>query len=103
VGSLTADEQKQFADRLLARQLDIVSKGLRAMKPPERKQMAERIRRDMLSRNPDSPERVPPTADLQLMLDVGLDSFLKDASPAEKLRLAPMFEDMQSRIQGMRR
>lgn len=103
VTSLNADEQSRFAESLTAAPLETVSKGLRAMPAAERKQMAERIRRDMVARNADHPERVPSAADLQLMLDVGLDVFFKDAKPAEKLRLAPMLEDMQSRIQGMRR
>lgn len=103
VASLTADEQNRFAEGLTAAPLATVSKGLRAMPAAERKQMAERIRRDMIARSADHPERVPSAADLQLMLDVGLDVFFKDAKPAEKLRLAPMLEDMQSRIQGMRR
>ncbi len=100
--SLSAEEKKEYANRTTVEHLKAVSKGLQAMPAGERKQMATRIRRDMIARAGDT-ENVPSMEEFEMMFELGLDTFLKDASADEKMRLAPVIEDMQARIQGLRR
>jgi hypothetical protein len=40
---------------------------------------------------------------LSEFLDLGIEEYLKSASTEEKMRLAPLIEDMLSRLQGFRR
>jgi|688.fasta_scaffold554816_2 hypothetical protein len=105
--SLNADEKKSYVDRTVQKHLDAVIKGFNAMSPDERKNIVGRMRRDVrgIRGNSKDAEKMieEDQKGLSEFLDLGIEEYLKSASTEEKMRLAPLIEDMLSRLQGFRR
>ena len=105
--SLTTDEKKTYVDVTVQKHLDAVIKGFNAMSPDERKGMVNRVRRDVRGiRGGDKDAEKMIEEDqkgLDEFLDIGIEEYLRSASTEEKMRLAPLIEDMLSRLQGFRR
>ena len=105
--SLTQEERKDYVDRTLQRHFDAVIKGFAAMSAEERKGMASRVRRDIrANRGKDEDEQREIGEDekeFDEFIDIGIEAYLKSATTEEKMRLAPMIEDMHTRMQGFRR
>ncbi len=122
--SLTQDERKDYVDRTVQPHLEAVMKGLRAMSGEERRLAMGRFRRDARpfldsqSKGGEGPgggsqaasateESKPKSEDDQKLMaefaDIGFEEYFKEATTEEKMRLAPIIEDMHTRIRGTRR
>lgn len=105
--SLTEGEQKEYVDRMIEPLFDVIEKGLKAMPAEERKRIVTRMRSDtkgMRDENKNGDRLAE--QDREFMESLIADDpmlFLRQASVKQKLELAPVLEDMQSRVQGLRR
>lgn len=104
--SLTDDEKSDYVGRTVAESFNIVMKGIDKLPADDRRRIIGGIFRDMKKRAADSPE-------MQLMLGddpaafeknfaKDMELFFKEAPLSAKMQMAPMFEGMQARMQGMR-
>jgi hypothetical protein len=104
--SLTDEEKSDYVGRTVADSFNIVMKGIDKLPAEDRRRIIGGIFRDMKKRAADSPE-------MQLMLGDDpaafeknfardMDLFFKEAPLSAKMKMAPMLEGMQARMQGMR-
>lgn len=105
--SLAEDEQKEYVNRTIEPLFETIDKGLKAMPEEERKRIVTRMRGDMknLRGNTKEGDRLA-EQDREFMEKMIADDpmlFLRGASLKTKMELAPVLEDMQSRVQGLRR
>lgn len=105
--SLTEEEKKTYVDRTIEPLFEVIEKGLKVMPAEERKRLIGRMRGDMKNLRGGNAEgdRLA-EQDRQFMEDLMADDpmlFLRGASTTQKLELAPVLEDMQSRVQGLKR
>lgn len=105
--SLAEDEQKEYVNRTIEPLFETIDKGLKAMPEEERKRIVTRMRGDMknLRGNTQEGDRLA-EQDREFMEKMMADDpmlFLRGASLKTKMELAPVLEDMQSRVQGLRR
>ncbi len=114
---LSEAEQRRYADGTVEPHLRRVVRILDSMKPEDRRAIAARLRRESggrLSRagggdrsddRPASAEngRPPEEDELDDMIGFGLEMQYHDASPARKLEMAQMLENMLAFLQGFRR
>lgn len=106
VESLSDDEKKRFVDETVAPRFEAIIKGLDAMPEEERERFIARLRKDFKERPPPGmPEefRMADEATFREVMDKDLRSGFRDASTTEKLKLAPVLEDIQRRLQGFGR
>jgi len=105
--SLTEEEQKEYVDRTVEPYFATISKGLKLMPAEERKRLTARIRNDMKGLRGSSKdgdrlsEQDREFMDMLVAEDPIL--FLREAPTKTKMELAPVIEEMQARVQGMRR
>lgn len=104
--SLSDEEKSDYVGRTVAESFNIVMKGIDKLPADDRRRIIGGIFRDMKKRAADSPE-------MQLMLGddpaafeknfaKDMELFFKEAPLSAKMQMAPMFEGMQARMQGMR-
>lgn len=104
--SLTDEEKSDYVGRTVADSFNIVMKGIDKLPADDRRRIIGGIFRDMKKRAADNPE-------MQLMLGddptafeknfaKDMELFFKEAPLSAKMKMAPMFEGMQARMQGMR-
>lgn len=105
--SLNEEEQKEYVDRTVAPFLDGLDRGLKLLPAEERKRLVGRMRNDMKGLRGTSPEGDRLSDQdrefMETMIAEDPVLFLRDAPTKTKMELAPVLEDMQSRVQGMRR
>lgn len=105
--SLTREEQSSYIDRTVQKHFDAVIKGFKAMSPEDRKQMMARVRRDIRAFRGGDPAGAARSEDDQKLFDdffdIGVEDYLKNATTEEKMKLAPVIEDLHSRMQGFGR
>lgn len=105
--SLTEEEQKEYVNRTIEPLFEIIDRGLKVMPVEDRKRVIGRMRGDLKSlRGNDSEGDRLAEQDRKFMEDLMADDpllFLRQASVKQKLELAPVLEDMQGRVQGLRR
>ncbi|TDU66124.1 hypothetical protein EI77_03861 [Prosthecobacter fusiformis] len=105
--SLTEKEQKEYVDRTVEPYFERISKGLKLMPEEERKRLVGRIRNDLknLRGNSADGERLSDQDRefMEFMIAEDPILFLREAPTRVKMELAPVLEEMQSRVQGMRR
>ena len=105
--SLTEEEQKEYVNRTIEPLFEIIDRGLKVMPVEDRKRLIGRMRGDLKSlRGNDSEGDRLAEQDRKFMEDLMADDpllFLRQASVKQKLELAPVLEDMQGRVQGLRR
>lgn len=105
--SLTEAEQKEYVDRTIEPLFEVIDKGLKVMPLEERKRIVTRMRGDVKGMRGNNAEgdRLA-EQDRKFMEDIMAEDpmlFLREASVKQKLELAPVLEDMQGRVQGLRR
>lgn len=105
--SLTDEEKKTYVDRTIEPLFETIEKGLKVMPAEERKRLIGRMRGDLKNLRGSNAEgdRLA-EQDRKFMEDLMADDpmlFLRGASTTQKLELAPVLEDMQSRVQGLKR
>ncbi len=107
--SLNEDEQKEYVNRTVDPLLDTIDKGLKAMPLEERKKLVGRMRGDMKGqRGEPIKKESEPAADkdrefMESMIADDPIMFLREAPLKTKMDLAPMLEEMYTRVQGFRR
>jgi hypothetical protein len=105
--SLSDEEQKEYVNRLIEPLLDVIDQGLKAMPAEERKRIVARMRSDTKGMRGIEPPRDRIAEQDREFVDslVAEDPilFLREASVKQKLELAPILEDMQLRVRGLRR
>jgi hypothetical protein len=105
--SLTEAEQKEYVDRTIEPLFEVIDKGLKVLPLEERKRIVTRMRGDVKGMRGNNAEgdRLA-EQDRKFMEDLMAEDpmlFLREASVKQKLELAPILEDMQGRVQGLRR
>lgn len=104
--SLTGDEQKEYVNRTVDPLLDIIDKGLKAMPVEERKKLVARMRGDMKGQRGNAKTGDQPAdKDREFMESMIADDpilFLRGAPLKTKMELAPMLEEMHTRVKGFR-
>jgi hypothetical protein len=97
--SLTPAEQSAFLDQTLPTGFKQMMESLNRMDPAKRKQFVERALRDMKDHE-GTDEQIDQNA--RKMIDQGFKSFYNDASTAVKMDVAPLLEQLQKNLQGLR-
>lgn len=105
--SLTEAEQREYVDRTIEPLFEVIDKGLKVLPLEERKRIVTRMRGDVKGMRGSNAEgdRLA-EQDRKFMEDLMAEDpmlFLREASVKQKLELAPILEDMQGRVQGVRR
>ena len=104
--SLTEEEKGEYVNRTVEENFKAVMKGLEKLPVEDRRRIIGGIHREMKKKAAKNPE-------MQMILDQDAASFeksftkdmglfFKEAPLSMKLEMAPMFEGMQGRMQGMR-
>jgi hypothetical protein len=103
---LTPDEQVRFLDLTLPDGFKQMMEALNKMKPEERKRFVNRALKDLQEEEAEGPEgaRLRPEQDqhAQRIIEQGLKSFYSEASIETKMDLAPLIEQFQHNLQGLR-
>ena len=97
--SLSPEEQNVFLDRTLPTGFKQMMESLNKMEPAQRKRFVERTLRDMREREGEDP-KVDQNA--RKMIDQGFKSFYSDATTEVKMDVAPLIEQLQKNLQGLR-
>lgn len=97
--SLTQEEQSRFLDLTLPTGFKQMMDSLNKMEPAKRKQFVERTLRDMKEREGEDPKM---DQNARKMIDQGFRSFYSDASTEVKMDVAPLIEQLQKNLQGLR-
>ncbi|MBV6501047.1 MAG: hypothetical protein CJBNEKGG_03542 [Prosthecobacter sp.] len=105
--SLSEEEQKVYVNRTIQPLFEVIDRGLKVMPVEDRKRLVTRMRGDLKNLRGGNAEgdRLA-EQDRKFMEDLMAEDpllFLRGASVKQKLELAPVLEDMQSRVQGLRR
>jgi hypothetical protein len=105
--SLTEEEKKDYVNRTIQPLFEVIDRGLKVMPVEDRRRLIGRMRGDLKNLRGGNAEgdRLA-EQDRKFMEDLMAEDpllFLRDASVKQKLELAPVLEDMQSRVQGLRR
>lgn len=105
--SLNEEEQKEYVDRTVDPYLSSLEQALKLLPEEERKRLVARMRNDLKNLRGKSPdgERLG-DQDREFMESLVAEDpvlFLREAPMKTKMELAPLLEDMQARIQGLRR
>ena len=105
--SLTDAEKKEYVDRTIEPLFEVIDKALKVMPEEERKRIVGRFKGDVkgIAGNHKEGGLANPQ-DREWMESIMMEDpmmFLREAPLKTKLELAPLLEDMQSRVQGMRR
>ena len=113
--SLTEKEQHRYADGTVEHHLKKVVNILEAMSPETRRSITARLRRETGGRGEKekSKDEKPPgdaakaegsvEGEFDDMIGFGLEMQYRDSTPAKKLEMAQMLENMQAFLQGFRR
>jgi len=104
--SLTDEEKGEYISRTVEENFKAVMKGIDKLPAEERRRIIGGIYRDMKKKAAVKPEMQlllgedPASFERNFTKDMGL--LFKEAPLSAKLEMAPMFEGMQARMQGLR-
>lgn len=105
--SLTEEEQKEYVNRTVDPHLDSLDRGLKLLPAEELKRLIVRMRNDLKNMRGHSREGDRLSGQDREFMDMMITEdpllFLREAPVKTKMELAPVLEDLQSRVQGMRR
>lgn len=105
--SLNDEEKKEYVDRTIEPLFEVIEKALKVMPEDERKRIVGRFRGDMKGMGGPNKESGPVAQkDREFMESMIADDpmlFLRQAPLKTKMDMLPFLEDMQSRVQGMKR
>ena len=103
--ALPSDEQTRFLDLTLPTGFKQMMDALNKMTPEKRKQFVDKALADMKKHEgEDVPEDARRNLDAngQKIIDQGFRSFYSDASAETKMDVAPLIEQLQKNLQGLR-
>jgi len=104
--TLTEDEKAEYISRVVEEHFKAVMRGVEKLPADDRRRIIGSIYRDMKKRAADRPElqlfigEDPAAFEKNFAKDMGL--LFKEAPAKVKLEMAPMFESMHARMQGLR-
>lgn len=101
---LTPEEQVRFLDLTLPEGFKQMMEALNKMEPQRRKQFVNRALKDLQEQDEERPERerLEQSEHAQRIVEQGLKSFYSEASIETKMDLAPLIEQFQHNLQGLR-
>lgn len=103
---LTPEEQNRFLDLTAPEHFKQMMEALNKMTPQDRKRFVTRALKDMQDQEGELPEGARPQFDqdknAQKIVEQGLKSFYSEASADTKMDLAPLIEQFQHNLQGLR-
>jgi hypothetical protein len=99
--ALTPDEQGKFLDLTLPTGFKQMMESLNKMDPQQRKRFVERSLKDM-QRDGENPPDGGFDANARKIIDQGFKSFYSEASADVKMDVAPLIEQLQKNLQGLR-
>lgn len=99
--ALTPDEQGRFLDLTLPTGFKQMMESLNKMEPAQRKRFVERSLKDMQREGENPPDREL-DANARKIIDQGFKSFYSEASADVKMDVAPLVEQLQKNLQGLR-
>jgi hypothetical protein len=103
---LNPDEQNRFLDLTMPEHFKQMMEALNKMSPNDRKRFVNRALKDLQEQENEIPEGSREKFDqdkhAQRIVEQGLKSFYSEASAATKLDLAPLIEQFQHNLQGLR-
>lgn len=104
--SLTDEEKGEYISRTVEENFKAVMKGIEKLPAEERRRIIGGIYRDMKKKAANKPEMQmllgEDPAAFERNFTKDMDFFFKEAPLSAKLEMAPMFEGMQARMQGLR-
>ena len=98
---LTPEEQGRFLDLTLPTGFKQMMESLNKMDPAQRKRFVERSLKDMQREGENPPDREL-DANARKIIDQGFKSFYSEASAEVKMDVAPLIEQLQKNLQGVR-
>lgn len=98
---LTPEEQGRFLDLTLPTGFKQMMESLNKMDPQQRKRFVERALKDM-QRDAERPPDEKLDANARKMIEQGFKSFYTEASADVKMDVAPLVEQIQKNLQGLR-
>ncbi len=105
--SLTEEEQKEYVNRTVEPYFDTLDRALKLMPEDERKRVVARMRNDMKGlRATSKDEDRLANQDrefMEMMITEDPVLFLREAPIKVKMELAPVLEEMMTRVQAVRR
>ena len=101
--TLAPDEQNRFLDRTLPTGFKQMMEALNKMERPKRQQFVTRTLKEMRERDGgERPRDDEDEAAAQKIINQGFKSFYSEASAETKMDVAPLIEEMQKNLQGLR-
>ena len=102
--ALTPEEQTRFLDLTLPTGFKQMMEALNKMTPQKRKQFVTKALEDMKKHEGEEPpeDRKEMDANGQKIIDQGFRTFYSDASAEVKMDVAPLIEQLQKNLQGLR-
>ena len=102
--TLSPEEQMRFLDLTLPTGFKQMMEALNKMTPEKRKRFVTKALDDMKKREGEEPPEdiKEMDANAQKMIDQGFRSFYSDASADVKMDVAPLIEQLQKNLQGLR-
>lgn len=102
---LSLEEKKQFLEATLPRGFEEMMRAFNAMEPQQRQRMVDQVLSDLdeeeASGRAPTAEENPELA--KKIAEAGMEAYYENASADVKLDLAPVIEQLQERLQNMRR
>lgn len=99
--ALTPDERRAFLEATLPEGFRQLMLGLNKMDPEQRRKIVKRALDDLEEDGAGVPQRIS-DADAKRVVEEGIGAFYEDASAEVKLDFAPVIEQLQRRVQGLR-
>jgi hypothetical protein len=101
---MTEEERMALLDKTLPKGFAQVIDAINKMKPEDRQRMVAQAVERMKEMNPQQMQSRPPEMDaaIQKVTQVGFTSYLQNASAQTKLDMAPLIEQIQMNMQGVR-
>jgi hypothetical protein len=100
--SLTPAEQSEFIDLTFPAGFRQMMEAFNKMPPQRRKAFVDRTLKEMQSRGDQGGDLPPDDPNRKKIVEQGLQAFYSDASAETKMDLAPLMEEMQRSLQGLR-
>lgn len=99
---LTGEEQMRFLDLTLPTGFKQMMEALNRMTPEKRQKFVEKALADMKKGEGERPPDAKLDANARKIIDQGFKSFYSDASADVKMDVAPLIEQLQKNLQGVR-
>ncbi len=100
--ALTPEEQTRFLDLTLPTGFKQMMDALNKMTPEKRQQFVEKALTDMKKHEGDRPPDAELDGNAKKIIDQGFKTFYSDASADVKMDVAPLIEQLQKNLQGVR-